>query len=237
MCGFRGEHCGCFQRHIILWKKRAEYLHAAKAIYRFLPRCTDKDGRMYFLVTEDGKELQKRRYYFSETFAAIGCAEYYKATGDEEALLAAEHYFKVAYECYKGIRPLQPKFHPTNYDMKALSPVMILLSTAQVLRSIEKIKQKYNTIAEECLKEILSGGYLTDRGLLEHVHMDGSAADTPTGRIVNPGHSLENGMVSPDGRTLHGAAAKCVKRQKKSLISHCLWDWINDTEVLLRLRI
>lgn len=35
---------------------------------------------MFFTVTEDGKESQKRRYYFSETFAAIGCAEYYKAT-------------------------------------------------------------------------------------------------------------------------------------------------------------
>ena len=35
---------------------------------------------MFFTVTAEGKELQKRRYYFSETFAAIGCAEYYKAT-------------------------------------------------------------------------------------------------------------------------------------------------------------
>ena len=61
------------------------YLDAAKKIYDFLPKCTFESGRMPFTVTREGKEIQMRRYYFSETFAAIGCAEYYLATGDEEA--------------------------------------------------------------------------------------------------------------------------------------------------------
>ena len=43
-------------------------------------------------------------YYFSETFAAIGCAEYYKATKDKAVLDSAEKYFDVAYECYSGVR-------------------------------------------------------------------------------------------------------------------------------------
>ena len=62
---------------------------------------------MYFTVTSDGRGLQKRRYYFSETFAAIGCAEYFKATLDENILKTAEKYFLVAYECFKGIREKQ----------------------------------------------------------------------------------------------------------------------------------
>ena len=37
----------------------------------------------------------------------------------------------------------------------------------------------------------LGGGFLTDRALLESVSLDGIAVDTPTGRIVNPGHSME----------------------------------------------
>ena len=50
---------------------------AAKKIYSFIPRCTDTDGRMFFTVTREGNEIQKRRYFFSETFAAMfrGCAE------------------------------------------------------------------------------------------------------------------------------------------------------------------
>ena len=79
-------------------EKNENYLKAAKCIFDFIPKCTDTDGRMYFTVTAEGKGLQKRRYYFSETFAAIGCAEYYKATGDENAFHLAETYFDIAYK-------------------------------------------------------------------------------------------------------------------------------------------
>lgn len=68
---------------------------------------------------------------------------------------------------------------------------MIMLSTAQVLRSIDKVAEKYDGIAKEFLEEILHGGFLTEKGLLENVSIDGKFVDSPTGRIVNPGHSLE----------------------------------------------
>lgn len=189
---FQGRALWSFCKAYNTIDKNPEYLKAADCIYSFLPKCTDKDGRMYFTVTNDGRELQKRRYYFSETFAAIGCAEYYKATGKEEALEKAEQYFTVAYECFKGIRKTTPKINPENQKMKALSPIMIMLSTAQTMRSLEnENKEKYNQIAGECLNEILNGGFLTERGLLEGVSISGEFVDSPSGRIVNPGHSLE----------------------------------------------
>ena len=188
---FQGRALWVFSKAYNLIDKNPEYLKAAKAIYEFLPKCTDKDGRMYFTVTEDGREIQKRRYYFSETFAAIGCAEYYKATGDENALKDAEKYFNVAYECFTGKRELLPKFNSDNYNFKALSPVMIMLATTQVLRSIDGCKDKYAQIAKACLDEIMNGGYLTDRGLMENIDKEKGFVDSPAGRIVNPGHSLE----------------------------------------------
>ena len=106
---FQGRALWTFSKAYNVIEKKDEYLKAAESLYNFLTKCTDTDGRMFFTVTEDGKELQKRRYYFSETFAAIGCAEYYKATGEKSALEASEKYFNVAYECYKGIRKTQPK--------------------------------------------------------------------------------------------------------------------------------
>ena len=48
-------------------------LCAAKKIFEFLPKCGDENYRMAFTVTREGEEIQKRRYWFSETFAAIGC--------------------------------------------------------------------------------------------------------------------------------------------------------------------
>lgn len=188
---FQGRALWVFSKAYNCIEKNEEYLKAAKNIYKFFPKCTDTDGRMFFTVTKDGRELQKRRYYFSETFAAIGCAELYKATGDKEVLESAEKYFNVAYECFKGIRKNPPKINPDNQKTKALSPVMIMLATTQVMRSIDGLFEKYNSIAKECLDEILHGGYLTERALLESVSVDGKFIDSPNGRIVNPGHSLE----------------------------------------------
>lgn len=167
--------------------KNPEYLSAAEKIYEFLPLCGDEGGRMYFTVTRDGKEIQKRRYYFSETFAAIGCCEYWLATGNEEARLKAEKYFDIAYSIFKNPALTTPKFNPENAPYKALSPAMIMLATAQVMRQINK--EKYNAVAKEATEEIL--GHLTEYGLLENVGSNYEFVNTPTGRILNPGHSLE----------------------------------------------
>jgi len=199
---FQGRALWSFSKAYNSVDARPEYLEAAKKIYEFLPKCTDTDGRMYFTVTEDGRELQKRRYYFSETFAAIGCAEYYKATGDAKVLEDAEKYFDVAYECFTGVRKNPPKINPENQKLNALSPVMIMLATCQVMRTVSH-DEKYNRIASECLDKILHGGFLTDKALMENTDDKGNFVNTPTGRIVNPGHSMEaawfvmmEGMIS-----------------------------------------
>lgn len=189
---FQGRALWSFMKAYNVIEKNPDYLKAAECIYSFLPKCTDTDGRMFFTVTKEGKELQKRRYYFSETFAAIGCAELYKATKRKDVLESAEKYFTVAYECFTGVRKNPPKINPENLGTKALSPAMIMLSTAQTMRSMDSDKKEwYNTICKECLDEILNGGYLTEKALLESVTVDGKFVNTPSGRIVNPGHSLE----------------------------------------------
>ena len=171
---FQGRALWVFAKAYNLIEKNAAYLAAAKTIFEFLPRCTDTDGRMFFTVTADGRGLQKRRYYFSETFAAIGCAEYYKASGDKRALEMAMQYFDVAYACYTGARKTQPKIDPENFPAKALSPIMILLSTAQVMRTLpDTDTAPYRRIAAACADEIMNGGFLTDCGLLENVSTDG----------------------------------------------------------------
>lgn len=186
---FQGRALWIFSKVYNAIDKAPKYLEAARKIYDFLPKCTDSDGRMFFLVTEDGRPIQKRRYYFSETFAAIGCAEFYKATGESRAWELAEQYFETAYKIYKNPTLTVPKFYPENAPYKALSPAMILLSTAQCMRSVGG--EKYNRIAKEMTDEIITGGFLRENALLETVSVDGEYVNTPTGRVVNPGHSLE----------------------------------------------
>ncbi len=167
--------------------KNEDYLTAAKKIYEFLPMCGDENGRMYFTVTRDGKEIQKRRYYFSETFAAIGCCEYWLASGDPQARFLAEKYFDIAYRLYSHLELTTPKFNPDTAPYDALSPSMIMLSTAQILRKINY--GKYDKIANETIGKILK--HNTEYGLLENIGLNGAFINTPTGRILNPGHSLE----------------------------------------------
>ena len=189
---FQGRALWVFAKAYQVIANNPSYLAAAKNIYEFLPLCEDTDGRMFFTVTKEGKGIQKRRYYFSETFAAIGCAEYYRASGDETAWTAAEKYFDIAYRCFTGQIANTPKFNPDTFTMKGLSPVMIMLSTAQTMRAVAPTnKDYYHTIATKCLQEILHGGFLQEKALLENVSRDGAFVNTPTGRIVNPGHSME----------------------------------------------
>ena len=138
---FQGRALWTFSKAYNVIDRNPQYLEAAKNIYGFLGKCSDEDGRMYFTVTADGREIQKRRYYFSETFAAIGCAEYYRASGDKQALLDARTYFDIAYDCFTGKRPTAPKFNKEAVNLKALSPVMIMLSTAQTMRAVDTEQQ------------------------------------------------------------------------------------------------
>lgn len=170
-------------------KKDSRYLEIAEKMYRFLPECEGADGRLAFIVNREGAPITVNDAYYSETFAAVGCAEYYLATGREDVRAAAERYFDTAYALYKAelARPADPT--ASEVTVKALGPSMIMLNVCQVLRKLDRAK--YHAIAGECAEEILT--HLTPKGLLENVGMNGEFIDTPRGREVNPGHSLEAG--------------------------------------------
>ena len=187
---FQGRALWSFAKAYNLIDRNEAYLKAAKTIYSFLPRCTDTDGRMFFKVTREGENIQKRRYYFSETFAAIGCAQYYKATGDQEAWRLAEFYFKTARDCFADPTRNQPKY---TIPAKALSPAMIMMSTARAMAECAPDKEVYEALARQYTQEVMHGGYFNEElgVLLETVAPDGSFMDTPAGRTVNPGHSIE----------------------------------------------
>ena len=161
--------------------KDERLLMAAKTIFDFLPRCGDETYRMGYTLKRDGTPIEKRKYWFSETFAAIGCCEYWIATGDDTAKTMAQAYFDVAYSLYESPDSL------ASDALHELSPCMILLTTAHVLRKIDAAK--YDAVAARMTRDVLL--HLTDKGLLENVSPQGEFVDTPTGRIVNPGHALE----------------------------------------------
>lgn len=191
---FQGRGLYTFSKFYNEFDRSEKWLDAAKLGYEFLlNHCFDSDGRMFFIVTRDGRPVQKRRYYFSETFAVVGCSEYYKATGDINALKTAREVFDRIIYLYQNPEVLPPKYNPEVVKTKSLAVPMILTVTAQELRETDtKNKDMYNAYIDIFMNEITEDFLKPDRkALLETVGIDGKYLDSPAGRTVNPGHSIE----------------------------------------------
>ncbi|MCA9175200.1 MAG: AGE family epimerase/isomerase [Planctomycetales bacterium] len=171
---------------------REEWLELAELGARFLDaHCFDpSDGRMWFHVTRDGQPIRKRRYAFSESFAAIAYGELAKATGDSRYADKAIRTFQNFLDHNLNPQNTQPKYTATR-PMRGLGFPMITIVTAQELRdsiglddadqwidrSIEDIRQLH-------LKQDI-------RCVMETVGPSGELIDHFDGRTLNPGHAIE----------------------------------------------
>ena len=171
---------------------RQEWLDLARHGIDFIDRYgfDPADGRMWFLLTREGQPLRKRRYAFSESFAAIAYGEVAKATNSDEYAEKARRTFRkfIDYNLHPNAAP--PKFTDTR-PTKSIGFPMIAINVAQELResigledanrwidrSIETIRTLHVKQDIECVMEtVLANGELSD-------HFDG--------RTLNPGHAIE----------------------------------------------
>ena len=195
---FQGRCLWTFSKLCNLYGKKTEWVEAAKSGAEFIKKyCIDTDGRMFFTVTRDGKPLRKRRYFFSESFLVVGFAEYYQVTGNSEDLALAEKYFDLMYRIYKD--PASDPFKITPKENAAVRSLhsnaypMVLVSSAQTLQRISGKTEHYEKIIQDIIKDMITLHYKEEyKCVLENVFPDGSILDNPTGRTINPGHSIEN---------------------------------------------
>ena len=171
---------------------RKEWLDAAKCGYDFINKyCFAESGHMYFKVTRDGRPLIERRYYFSEAFAIMGYAEYYKATGIKEVKeRAVSLYDKMVYY-YTTPNVFPAKVNPKTRKTRGHSIVMIIMNVAQCMREIDD-NPKYDEMISECLDTIFNFFVKPqEKALFETVGDNGERLNSPEGRLINPGHSIE----------------------------------------------
>jgi N-acylglucosamine 2-epimerase len=169
-----------------------EWLELAKHGARFIDQhCFDpSDGRMWFHVTREGKPIRKRRYAFSESFAAIAYGELAKATGDQRYAEKAKRTFQRFIDHNLNPRGVEPKFTATR-PTRGLGFPMITIVTAQELReSIGLpdadmwIDRSIDDIRRYHLKEDI-------QCVMETVSPSGDIIDHFDGRTLNPGHAIE----------------------------------------------
>jgi N-acylglucosamine 2-epimerase len=173
-------------------EKRPEWLDAARIGYEFICRYGfDTDGRMFYIVTEDGRPLRKSRYFFTETFGAIACAEYARAAGDSEAREKAKGLYRLVVDLSRNPGRLESKIYPETRQTKAHAVPMILIATTQELRKLEE-NPLHAEVVDQALREI-TDDFLKpgEKALFENVGLHGERLDSPEGRCLNPGHAIE----------------------------------------------
>lgn len=195
---FQGRALWSFSALCNKYGEKKEWREIADSAAKFIKEhCIDEDGRMFFVVTKEGKPLRKRRYFFSESFLVVGFAEYYQLTKDPKDLEFAEKYFDLMFSIYCNSDndpfKITPKENAETRSTHSMAYPMVLISSSQILRKISGNFEKYNAINDKILKDIFALHYKEDlQCVLETVMSDGSVLDTPAGRTVNPGHSFEN---------------------------------------------
>lgn len=204
-------------------EKNEEWLRAAKSTLDFIEKhCFDDDGHMYFSVTADGKPLRKRRYVFSETFAAIAMSEYALATGDRNYADKAMKIFSDTQRFLTTPGFLTPKFEP-EVKLQSHSIVMILINVGSRIRAVIDDPKLTTQIDESIDKLRRYFMHPEFKALLETVGPDGEFINTNMARTINPGHCLETAWFIMEEAWLRG--------WDKSLMDTALtifnwsWDW------------
>lgn len=202
---------------------REEWLEAAQSCVNFIENhCIDTDGRLYFQVTRDGRPIRKRRYVYSEAFAAIAHAAMYRATAQEKHKLRARELFDIYLDWSFTPERMPSKFADTR-PMIGLAPRMIAIMTAQELRK-NLIDHNLDPLIDQMIREI--GQYFMHpelEAVLESVAPDGSFVNHADGRILNPGHALECAWFILEESRLRGGIPEYT--QMGLTILDWMWKW------------
>jgi N-acylglucosamine 2-epimerase len=193
-------------------ERRPEWLEYSKHGIDFLRNhCFDKDGRMFYSVTREGRPLRKRRYLFSEAFAVIALAAYGAAADDNSSGEQALDLFRLILRYHTTPGLLEPKVEPATRPMKGLAMPMILTVTAQELRKAtgdplctEIIDRSIAEIERDFLKPEF-------RCVLETVGPNGEFYDTFEGRATCPGHAIEAGWFILEEARQRGGDARLIE--------------------------
>lgn len=200
---------------------RPEWLAASKSAIDFIERhCIDRDGHMFFSVTAEGAPVQKRRYVFSECFAAIAMAEYAAASGDGAYAERALMMFRNIVRMLTTPGFLQPKCYGEaighSITMMLINVALIVkrvaddpLLDAEIDRSVESLRTRFM--------------HPEFRTVLETVAPDGSFIDTCAGRTINPGHCMETGWFLLELARSRGDDAQLV--EMGTTIIDWAWEW------------
>lgn len=217
-------------------EKNPAWLAASKSCLDFIEaHCFDTDGRMFFEVTEDGCPLRKRRYVFSECFAAIAMAEYALASGDQSYATKALELFKKIQYFISTPGILEPKYCES-VSMRGHSITMILINTASRIRAA--IADPILTLQIDHSIAALRNYFMHPeyKALLETVGPNGEFIDTLTGRTINPGHCIETAWFLMEEAKYRNGDKELLETALTILDWSWKWGWDKEYGGIINFR-
>ncbi len=203
-------------------EKRPEWLANAENALTFIEeKCVDPaDGRLFFHMTADGTPIRKRRYAYSESFAAIAWAAHYGATGNAHSAERARHWFDIFADIFFTPGKMAPKSTGAR-PAENLGCRMIMLVTSQELRKYLGDADGYYTAwIDRCIADLRRLFIKEDiQAVAENVAPDGAIIDHFDERTLNPGHAIEGGWFILEEARQRGNAPDLIETGCKMI------DW------------
>lgn len=217
-------------------ERNPEWLAASHSCIDFIEKyCIDNDGHMFFEVTEDGIPLRRRRYVFSECFAAIAMSEYSIASGDKTYAEKALAIFRNIQRFITTPGFLEPKYLPS-LKSQGHSITMILINTASRIRaaiSSPVLDEQIATSLESIEKYFLHPEF---KCVLEMVGPNGEFIDTCNGRVINPGHCIETSWFILEEAKYRDWDKHLVELALKILDWSFEWGWDKEYGGIINFR-
>ena len=186
-------------REVWMFARLAQSPHGGRKLlpyaeqgYDFLRRKGRKDdGGYWYMLDREGNPIGDSdggQEIFTESFAAIGCAELYRATGKAEYRKEAESAYKI-YRRKTDCAEAPSREFPARKTYVQLAFPMIALNVLQIMRAAFGGCERE---ISECIRRMPRFTHPEPGLVFERAPASGGFdLDTQYGRFVNPGHALE----------------------------------------------
>lgn len=216
-----------------LYGAKQEYLDICAHLFAFLKKCTLPNGKQPRHVTRDGVAVNTpKRTCYVEMFSAMGCAQYFRISGDPEVKAYAELYYRFVHNCYMGLLDTnQEENSPTVCKVFGLH--MATLAAAQFVRNAGICVEEAGLACRTAVEQLMTGGFVDDenRCIHEHVALDGSLLPGELGQVSCPGHIYEAAwFVMSEGEVQNSDA---IRNFGRKLLDYAMPEGFEQTSKLI----
>ncbi|MEG0639368.1 MAG: AGE family epimerase/isomerase [Clostridia bacterium] len=190
----QGREIWMFSKLCSQYGTKAEWLSAAKLGVDFMRkfgRC--ENGDFYFAMDQAGHPLTQPYNIFSDCFMCTALAEYFRVSGDEQARQEALAIYRRIQLRKDNPKGSWTKAIPGARNLCAMAMPMIQMMMARELRGLVP-SSELDPIIQENLSIFFTRHVDRERKcVFERVLPDGGhMLNIMEGRLLNPGHALEN---------------------------------------------